>query len=309
MTKSTSKQPSTRYSRMKRQLPLHLMLLPGIIIVIMFSYYPLTGLVMAFQRFNPRLGYWRSPFVGLDHFRFMFSMPAFRQVLFNTVFISFMKMVAMLIVPIFFALLLDLVRSSTYKRVIQTAIYFPFFLSWVILGGILTDILSPTTGIVGMFTQWLGFEPVFWLGEPVLFPYVLVVTDVWRNFGYGTIIYLAAISSIDSSQYEAAAIDGANRFQQTMRITLPSMGPIIILMATLSLGNILNAGFDQVLNLYNPIVRETGDIIDTMVYRVGLVQVNFEMATAMGMFRSLVSLVFIATGYYLARRFANYTVF
>jgi len=136
-----------------------------------------------------------------------------------------------------------------------------------------------------------------------------VVTDVWKNFGYGTIIYLAAITSIDPGQYEAAIIDGANRFQQVKYITLPSLVPIIILLATLSLGNVLNAGFDQVLNLYNDIVRETGDIIDTLVYRVGLVNLQFEIGTAIGLFKSAVSVVFISTGYYLARRFANYTLF
>jgi len=275
----------------------------------MFAYYPMTGVIVAFQRFNPRLGIWGSPIIGLDHFRRIFMMPDTLRAIYNTIFIAFMKIIAGMIVPIFFSLLLDLVRHRKYKRSIQTIIYFPYFLSWVILGGILIDILSPSTGLVGNLMLALGLEPIYWLGTPQIFPYVLVVTDVWKNFGYGTIVYLAAITSIDPGQYEAAIIDGANRFQQVKYITLPSLVPIIILLATLSLGNVLNAGFDQVLNLYNDIVRSTGDIIDTLVYRVGLVNLQFEIGTAIGLFKSAVSVIFISTGYYLARRFANYTLF
>ena len=294
---------------LKRQWPLHLMLLPGVVLLLLFSYYPMTGVVVAFQRFNPRLGLWDSPYVGLRHFEYMFMMPDTRRAIFNTIFIAFMKIVGGLIVPIIFALLLDMVRHSGYKRSIQTIIYFPYFLSWVILGGILIDILSPSTGMVGMAMKALGLEPIYFLGRANLFPYVLVVTDVWKNFGYGTIVYLAAIASIDTEQYEAARIDGANRFQQAIFITLPGMMPIIILMATLALGNVLNAGFDQVLNLYNDIVRETGDIIDTLVYRIGLLSNRYEIATAVGLFKSVVSLIFISIGYWLAKRFAGYTVF
>ena len=291
------------------QWPLHLMLLPGVILTIMFSYYPMLGVILAFQNFNPRLGIWGSPIVGMRHFEFMFRMPEFRQVIFNTVFISLMKIVGTLVVSVFFALLLDLVRHNKFKRTVQTIIYFPFFLSWVILGGILTDILSPSDGLVGMAMRAVGLEPIFFLGSPTLFPYVLAVSDIWKNFGFGTIVYLAAIASIDTAQYEAAYMDGANRFQQVIRVTLPNMMPIIVLMATLSLGNVLNAGFDQVLVLSNDIVRETGDILDTLVFRVGLINLRYELGTAVGLFRSVVSLVFISTGYYLAKRFANYTVF
>ena len=293
----------------KRQWPLHLMLLPGVVILILFAYYPMTGIIVAFQKFNPRLGLWDSPLVGWQHFEYMFRMPDTTRAIFNTIFIAFMKIIGGLVVPIIFALLLDMVRHSGYRRTVQTIIYFPYFLSWVILGGILIDILSPSTGLVGMAMQSMGLQPIYFLGEPKLFPYVLVVTDVWKNFGYGTIVYLAAITSIDTGQYEAAYLDGANRFQQALYITIPGMLPIIILMATLALGNVLNAGFDQVLNLYNDIVRETGDIIDTLVYRIGLLSNRYEIATAVGLFKSVVSLLFISVGYWLAKRFANYTVF
>ena len=311
MSGNAKAQPfNVRFMRgLRRQWPLHLMLLPAVVVLLMFAYYPMAGIIVAFQRFNPRLGIWGSPIVGFQHFEFMLRMPETRQVIFNTVFIACMKIVGNLVVPVFFALLLDLVRHNKFKRSVQTIIYFPFFLSWVILGGILIDILSPSTGIVGIATRAVGLEPVFWLGSPTLFPYVLVVTDVWRNFGFGTIVYLAAITSIDPGQYEAAILDGANRFKQTIHITLPGILPIIMLMATLALGNVLNAGFDQVLNLYNDIVRETGDILDTLVFRVGLLDNRFELGTAIGLFRSVVSLIFVTLGYYLASRFANYRVF
>lgn len=295
--------------KFKSEWPLHLMLLPMVVILLIFSYYPMVGIVIAFQKFNPRLGFFGSPFVGMDNFLYILKMPNTPQILFNTVFIAFMKMVLGLIVPIVFAILLDLVRSKHFKKSVQTIIYIPYFLSWVVLSGILIDILSPSTGIVNDLIKLLGFEPVFFLGKDTLFPYVLVVTDVWKNFGYGTVIYFAAIAGIDPALYEAATMDGANRFKQVMNVTLPSLTPIIVLMATLSLGNILNAGFEQVLNLYSPSVMQTGDIIDTFVYRIGLINNQYGIAAATGLFKSVISFVFIAVGYKLADKFANYRVF
>lgn len=192
---------------------------------------------------------------------------------------------------------------------IATLIYVPYFLSWVVLSGILIDILSPTSGIVNQILGYVGIEPIFFLGDEDLFPWVLIVTDVWKNFGYGTVVYLAAITSIDPSLYEAAKIDGANRLKLVMAITLPGLMPMIVLMATLSLGNILNAGFEQVLNLYSPSVMSTGDIIDTFVYRIGLENSQYGIASAMGLFKSAVSLAFISIGYWLAYKFADYRVF
>ena len=236
-------------------------------------------------------------------------MPNFKQILFNTVYISLMKMVLGLVVPVFFAILLDLIKRSGFKRFVQTMIYIPYFLSWVVLSGILIDILSPSTGIVNQMLETLGMDPIFFLGDESIFPHVLIWSDVWKGFGYGTIVYLAAITSIDPMLYEAAKIDGANRLKQVLHITLPGLLPMIILMATLSLGNILNAGFDQVLNLYNPNVMRTGDIIDTFVYRIGLQNAQYGIASAVGVFKSAVSLLFISVGYWLAYRFANYRVF
>jgi putative aldouronate transport system permease protein len=298
-----------KHVRFRRQIPLHLMLAPCVALVLVYAYYPMIGVVIAFQRYNPRLGFFGSKWMGLENFRYLMNLPNTPSVIFNTVFISFMKIAAGLAVPIVYAVLLDLIHHSGLKRAIQTLLYIPYFMSWVILGGILLDLLSPSTGLLAELWRLFGAEPIFFLANPRLFPYVLVVTDIWKTAGYGTIIYLASITAIDPSLYEAAIVDGANRMKQVWHITLPGMAPIIVLMMTLSLGNVLNAGFEQVVTLYSPIVYSTGDIIDTFVYRIGLINNQFGVATAAGLFKSLISFVFIAMGYSLAYRFADYTVF
>lgn len=300
---------SKKWNKFKQQLPMHLMLLPCIVILLVFSYYPMTGIIIAFENYNPTKGFFGSQFVGLDNFKYLYDMPETLQVLWNTIYISFMKIVVGIVVPVLFALLLDLVRKNFVKRTIQTVIYIPYFLSWVILSGILIDILSPTDGIINVFLKLLGMHPIFFLANEKAFPFILVITDTWKNFGYGTIIYLAAITSVDVSMYEAAIMDGANRFKQVIYITLPSIAPMIILMATLSMGNVLNAGFEQVFNLYSPVVYHTGDILDTLVYRIGLLNSQYGVATAAGLFKSVVSFIFIVTGYKLAVKFANYRIF
>lgn len=295
--------------KMVRQLPLHLLLLPGIILVLIFSYIPMIGIIMSFQDFAVTRGLLGSEWIGLDNFRYAFELPDFRLVLRNTLYISVMKIVAGLITALVIALLLNEVGKIWVKRGIQTIIYLPHFLSWVILGGILIDILSPSTGIIGKVLSSVGVEPIFFLGKNAWFPYVLVVSDVWKEFGFSTIVYLAAITSINPTLYEAARMDGANRWKQTWHVTLPGIRPIIILLATLSLGNVLNAGFDQVFNLYSAAVYESGDIIDTMVYRMGLVDFQYGLATAIGLFKSVISLILISTSYWIAYRFANYRIF
>lgn len=290
-------------------LPLHLMILPALVFIVIYSYGPMLGIVIAFQKFVPALGIFESKWTGWDNFRYVMAMPDTGRVLWNTVFISFMKIVAGLIVPITVSLLLNEVRKELFKRGIQTLIYLPHFLSWVILGGILIDILSPSTGIVNQLLAALGIEPIFFLGSNDWFRYILVLSDTWKDFGFSTIVYLAALTSINPSLYEAAAIDGAGRWKQTLHVTLPGMAPVIILLTTLSLGQVLNAGFDQVFNLYSPQVYETGDIIDTFVYRIGLLDAQYGVATAVGLFKSVISLTFISLSYYLAYRLANYRIF
>lgn len=297
-------------SRMwKREWPLHLMLIPGLIFVIVFSYVPMAGIVMAFQKYIPTKGLFGSPFVGLKNFNYMFVYPDIGRIFFNTVYISVMKIAAGLFVPITIAILLNEMSRQWIKRTFQTLVYLPHFMSWVLLSGILIDVLSPTTGVLNQALGLLGIDPIYFLGNNRWFPYVMVVSDVWKEFGYGTIVYLAALTSINPSLYEAAEIDGAGRWKQTLNITIPGMLPIIVLMFTLNIGNVLNAGFDQIFNLYSPQVYESADIIDTFVYRMGVEQSQFGFATAVGLLKSIVSFIFISVSYVLAYRFANYRIF
>lgn len=293
----------------RTQLPLHLMIIPGLIAILIFCYIPMVGVVIAFQDFMPVKGLFGSKWIGFENFRYMVQLPDFYQIVWNTIFIATMKIIVGLIVPVSIAILLNEIRKEFYKRSIQTLIYLPYFLSWVILSGILIDILSPSRGIVNLIIEGLGFDAIFFLGDNQWFPYTLVISNEWKEFGFSTIVYLAAIAGINPSLYEASIVDGANRWQQTLHITLPGMTPIIVLMATLSIGNILNAGFEQVFNLYSPVVYESGDIIDTFVYRIGLVEAQYGLATAVGLLKSFVSLVLISVSYFLAYRFANYRIF
>jgi putative aldouronate transport system permease protein len=285
------------------------MILPGFLLVLVYSYGPMAGLMIAFKKFIPSKGIWGSPWIGLDNFRFILSLPDTSQIIMNTIIIAVMKMITGLVVPIVVSLLLNEIRKAAFKRTVQTLIYLPHFLSWIILGGILIDLLSPSQGIVNKVLGLFGAEPIFFLGDNRWFRFTLVTSDVWKEFGFSTIVYLAALTSINPALYEAAEIDGANRWRQTWHITLPGMLPIIVLLGTLSLGNVLNAGFDQVFNLYSTPVYETGDIIDTFVYRIGIQKAQYGIATAIGLFKSVVSLVFISVSYILAYRFANYRIF
>ncbi len=295
--------------KISRQLPLHLMLLPAAILVLVYHYGPMLGIVMAFQKFEPVKGFFGSAWAGLDNFRFIVDLPGSFQVLWNTIYIAFLKIIGLIAVPVTFALLLNEIKITSFKRLIQTLIYLPNFLSWIILGGILMDVLSPTDGMVNRLLAVFGVEPIFFLGDRFWFPLTMVITEIWKGFGFGTVVYLAALTNIDPALYESAVMDGANRWKQTRHITLPGIVPIIILMTVLSMGNILNAGFDQVFNLYSPQVYETGDIIDTFVYRLGIEQAQYGPAAAVGLFKSIVSFLFVSLSYLLADKFANYRVF
>lgn len=296
-------------AKWRRELPLHILVFPSLIIVLIYCYIPMYGNIIAFQDFRPTRGFLGSEWTGLTNLNYVFEMPNTLRILWNTVYIATMKIIMGNIVPILIALLLNEIRKTVVKRSVQTLIYFPYFLSWVILAGILIDVLSLQDGIVNQALGWLGMEPIYFLGDNRWFPITLVLTDTWKDFGFGTIVYLAALTSINPSLYEAAIIDGANRWKQTLYITLPGMVPIIILMATLSLGNVLNAGFDQVFNLYSPQVYESGDILDTLIYRIGVSDGQYGPATAIGLLKSTVSFILISISYWLAYRFANYRIF
>jgi len=295
--------------QLKRNWPLHLMLLPGFILLVIFHYIPMSGIVLAFQEYKPWIGVMNSDWVGLGQFRKLFMFDDSQRVIWNTLIIASIKIVTGLVVPFTFALLLNEVKEAFIKRSVQTLVYLPHFLSWVILGGILIDLLSPQYGLVNQVVKALGFDPIFFLGSNEWFRFTIIISDIWKEFGFSAIIFLAALSGINPEMYEAAVIDGANRWKQMLYITIPSMLPITVVVMTLSLGSILNAGFDQIFNLYNPLVYESGDIIDTYVYRVGLIDRNYSFGTAVGLFKSLVSFILIVIAYRIAYKVANYRIF
>jgi putative aldouronate transport system permease protein len=285
-----------------------LMILPGLILLVAFTFVPLFYSVIAFQKFNPALGIQNSPWVGLENFLLLFRIPDAKIVFRNTLFIATMKIVLLQTAAIGFALLLNELRFMRVKSAVQTMVYLPHFLSWVILAGILRTILA-RDGLVNDFLVQLGLEPIYFLGNPTVFPWVLIGSEVWKEFGFETIVYLAALTAIDPTLYEVAELDGANRFQKMRYISIPGIATTIVLVASLSIGAVLSAGFDQIFNLYSPIVYTTGDIIDTYVYRVGLVQGQYSLGTAVGLLKTMVSLILIGVSYLLAYRFANYRIF
>ena len=292
----------------RRQLPLHLMILPAIVVTAIFAYVPLFGLVMAFQDYVLALGFFGSEFVGFENFVRLFNTRGSGRIIWNTFYISFLKMVAGQVVPILLALLLNEITCSPLKRSVQTILYLPYFLSWVILGGILKDFLA-LDGLLNQMLGVVGIGPIAFLGSNDVFPYTLVVTDLWQNAGFNTIIFLAAITNVNPDLYESAKVDGAGRFRCCIHVTLPAMVPIIVLSCTLALGNLFQAGFDQVYNLYNVSVMESGDIIDTFIYRIGIKSQQYSLGTAIGLFKSVISLIFVSASYYMAYKFSDYRIF
>ncbi|MCM3491898.1 ABC transporter permease subunit [Paenibacillus lactis] len=296
-------------SEARKNWPLYLLCLPALICVLIFSYGPMAGLVMAFQDYKPWLGISGSSWIGLEHFDRIFQYEESKQAIVNTLIIAVFKIIVGIIVPIVMAILLNEIRHLGLKKSIQTLVYLPHFLSWVTIAGIMIDILGLDGGVNRILTGLFGTKPIFFLGDPNLFRPTIIISDLWKNFGFGMIVYLATIAGIDPSYYEASEIDGANRWQQTKHVTLPCMMPMIIVIATLSLGGILDAGFDQIFNLYNPLVYSTGDIIDTYVYRSSLLNGQYGFGTAVGLFKSGISLVLIVIAYRIAYKVANYKIF
>ena len=263
---------------------------------------------MAFQDYIPAKGILQSRWVGLENFDFIFSLPSSRQIFANTIIISLGKLAAGIIVPVFFALLLNEIRVIAFKRTVQTIVYLPHFLSWVVLANVVSSILG-FDGPVNSLIQSMGHDPILFLGSNVWFRPVIILSDCWKEFGYGSIIYLSALTSIDPGLYESASLDGASRLQKIFYITLPMLVPTIVLMMALNLGNILNAGFDQIFNLYNPLVYETGDIIDTYVYRIGLIDMQYSLATAVGLIKSVIGFVLIMSSNLVSRKLVRRSIF
>jgi putative aldouronate transport system permease protein len=294
--------------RIIKQWPLYVMMLFPALLLVIYSYGPMFGLVMVFQRFEPAKGFFRSAWIGFDNFRRVFATPDIWQITFNSFFIAVMKIVLGTFTAIITAILLNEITGTFFKRTVQTIIYAPYFLSWVILGGVFRELLA-MDGLINMGLEFLNKTPVNFLATPELFPGVLITTELWQMTGFNAIIYLAAIIGIDPALYEAAAIDGAGRFKQVIKILIPGIMSYIILMAVLNIGYILNAGFEQILMLYSPSVYSTGDVIDTWVYRAGLKNTQYSLAAAVGLLRSLVSFVLITFSYWLARKKWNYNIF
>lgn len=284
------------------------MVLPGILFLILFSIVPMFYSIMAFENFKPNRGITGSEWVGLENFKYLFELPDSKQIFFNTIFLAVLKIIANLIVPLLFALLLNEVRVRFLRKWIQTIVYLPHFLSWVLLATIFFDVFS-LDGIVNKAFSLFGVDPILFFASNQWFPGIIVGTDVWKEFGFNAIIYLAALTGINPTLYEASSIDGASRFRQLIHVTLPGVSTTIVLLATLSLGNVMNANFDQIFNMYNPLVYQSADIIDTYVYRVGLNELQYSLATAVGLLKSVVSFILIVFSYVLASRFANYRIF
>lgn len=308
MSTAKVKKGSVRHSEKRERLIFHLMLLPGMIVLALFVFVPLVGSLMAFQNYKIGLGLFRSEWVGLENYRIIFTFPDSVQVFWNTLVIAFGKLVLNAIIPVAFSILLNELGGKIFKRAFQTIVYLPHFLSWVVLATVVTNMFS-LDGPINSFLGLFGIEGIQFLADNSWFRTVIIGADVWKEFGYNSVIYLAALLSIDPGLYEAASIDGASRFKQIMHITLPSLMPTVVLMVALSLGNILNAGFDQVFNLYNPIVYETGDIIDTYVYRIGMVERQYSIGAAVGLFKSIISFVLILGSNKVAKKLTGSGIF
>lgn len=299
---------TARRERFKEQLPLHIILLPGVIATLIFSYVPMYGVLMAFQDYSPKKGIGGSKWVGLKHFERLLKLPDFYDLLRNTLIIAVVKIATLLFFSLLLALLLNEVRKKKLRSGIQALMIFPHFLSWIILGGLLRTVLDKE-GFVNDVLVSLGMEPIYFLGDDTWFIIILIISNLWQEAGFSAILYTAAIAGINQNLYEAAEIDGANRWQQVWHITLKSIKPFIILMIVLNIGNILNAGFDQIFNLYNGLVLDVADVIDTYVYRVGLYSGQFSFGTAVGLFKSVIAVILIGISYKLADKFANYRIF
>lgn len=297
-----------RLGRILEQTNYWIMCLPALLWLLFFHLYPMLGNWIAFVDYSPRAGIFGSEFVGLQHFKYLFSLKDVRSVIANTIIISVAKIVLNLVVPLIFALMLNEIKNVGFKKFVQTVVYLPHFISWVVLASILSKIFG-YTGVYNYVMGLFGVEPRVLMANSTFFRWFIILGEVWKECGFNAIIYLAALTGINQNLYEAAAIDGANRWQSIRSITLPSLKPTVVLLATLAMGSIFNAGFDQIFNLYNPMVYGVADIIDTWVYRIGLVNMNYALGTCVGLFKSAISMTLLVISYALAYKFADYRIF
>lgn len=293
---------------MRKNIGLYLLLIPGLLHLIVFKYLPMYGIVIAFQDFNMFDGILGSQWVGLANFQKLIQSSEFFNVFRNTLLISVYKIVLLFPLPIIVALLINEIRHTAYKKTVQTIVYLPHFLSWVIIAGLFINILSPSSGLVNHLITALGGEPISFMMSREWFRSVLVFTAGWKETGWGAVIYIAAIAGINQDLYEAAALDGAGRFKQMWHVTLPSIIPTVVLMLILRLGSVLEAGTEQILMMYNPTVYDVGDVIGTYVYRMGLGKMEYSMTTAVGLFNSVVGFILVISGNAVSRRLTGSSI-
>jgi putative aldouronate transport system permease protein len=289
----------------RKNYDLYLLLVPGLLFIILIRYMPMYGLITAFQDYNIYRGVQESPFVGLKHFKALFGSPKFYEVLRNTIVISFGKIAVSFPLSILIALMINELRLVICKRIFQTILYLPHFLSWVIVTGLVISATSPSTGMINEFITRLGGNTIAFLMDTAWFPWVLILSETWKEAGYGAIVFIAALSGINQELYEAAAVDGAGKIRQIVHITLPGILSVIILMFILKLGGILGVNTEQVLLLYNPTVYKTGDVLGTYIYRTGVALSNYSYATALGFFESLVGLGLVLIGNTVSRAYGR----
>lgn len=288
---------------LRQNIPLYLMFLPILLFFLIFKYAPMVGLVIAFKKYTFIKGVWGSPWIGFDMFKMIFRNDQILDIIWNTLILSGLNIIIGFPVPIILALLLNEVRRQSYKKLLQTFLFLPHFLNWVIVGGIIVTVFSQTNGIVNMVVERQFGDTYPFLYKQGSWIGIYLGSSIWKEAGWGAIMYLAALTSIDQSLYEAASMDGANKWQQMTRITIPGIMPTIIIMLILRIGRLMELGFDQVYVLQNNAVSEIAEVISTFMYKVGIQQANFSLATAMGLFESLVGLVLVLSANKLARRF------
>jgi len=281
---------------------LYLLIVPPLVYLIVFHYVPMYGVIISFQDFSFRKGYFGSDWVGFEHFQWLIENPTFRRAFFNTFKINLLRILVGFPCPIILALLINEVRVTVFKRTVQTVSYLPFFISWVVLAGIFNDLLSRDFGAVNNIFASFGLPRIDFLQDPTVFPFTLVITEIWRTVGWGSIFYLATIATISPTLYEAAQVDGANRLQKILHVTLPALRSTMVVLLLLSIGNVLRVGFDQVFNLYNPLVYETGDIIQTYIVRSFSEFPRFSRLAAAGLIQSLLGLVMLLAANEAVRR-------
>lgn len=299
------KMPTSIWREIAKYKVLYLMMLPGLVWYLIYKYAPMYGLIIAFKNFNFMKGIWGSEWVGWDHFAFLFTYPDFYRIVKNTILMNVYELLFAFPAPIILALLLNELRSLIFKRTLQTVVYFPHFLSWVVFGGIVIQVLAPNDGVVNSIRELFGFGSVHYMVQSDYFRPIVILSLILKESGWGAIIYLAAISSISAEQYEAATMDGASRWQKMFHITLPGIRNTIIILLILKIGTMLDYGFEQIYVLYNPTVYEVGDVLSTYIYRVGLQSAQFSLTTAIGMFQSIIGCILIITANWLARKYSE----